>query len=253
LGTEEKKIVLKGSAYLIHKLGFYPDIFIRVQVLFYIIQSIRLYYTVQREIKEGRSSVSENSFSWIRFLIAGYAASFVISVPALLINLYVLDSPAPAIKLIMMLPFLIYFNIIFFRAWLHPGIFAGVAVNVKYKTSRLTKEEAELWIDKLNRYIALNKPYLAADLTLNQLAEALDISPRTLSQIINEYFNQNFIDYINRLRIEESKLLLLDSMDRKTVLEILYAVGFNNKSAYNIAFKRATGLTPTEFRKKYTN
>jgi AraC-like DNA-binding protein len=42
-------------------------------------------------------------------------------------------------------------------------------------------------------------------------------------------------------------------MDRKTVLEILYAVGFNNKSAYNIAFKRATGLTPTEFRKKHTN
>ena len=73
-----------------------------------------------------------------------------------------------------------------------------------------------------------------------------------LSQIINEYFEQNFQDYINKQRIEESKKYLLDKVKRKTVLEILYEVGFNTKSSFNIAFKKTTGLTPTEFKKKYS-
>ncbi|MGE5350702.1 MAG: helix-turn-helix domain-containing protein [Acidobacteriota bacterium] len=247
-GAEEKKFVLKNLTYAF--TGFHLDSIIRMQVLFYIIQSVRVYFTLQKKIKESCSSVSKESISWIRFLIAGFTVSFFVSAPIVLINLYIFNNQAFLTKLMIMLPYCIYFNIIFFKAWFQPGIFAGAEVNIKYKSSKLTKEEAEGLINKLNSYIVLNKPYLKPDLTLNQLAGALDIPPRILSQIINEYFSHNFYDYINRLRIEESKQMLLDTSCKKTVLEILYAVGFNNKSAYNIAFKRATNLTPTEYRKK---
>ncbi|MGE5432973.1 MAG: helix-turn-helix domain-containing protein [Syntrophomonadaceae bacterium] len=249
-GAEEKKIVLRNVTYVF--TGFHLNSFIRVQVLFYIIQSVRVYFTLQKKTRESRSSVSKESISWIRFLIAGFAVSFFVSAPIMLINLYIFNSEASLTKLMVMLPYCIYFNIIFFKAWFQPGIFAGAEVSIKYKSSKLTKEEAEGLINKLNSYIALNKPYLRPDLTLNQLAGELDIPPRALSQIINEYFSQNFYDYINRLRIEESKQMLIDTSSKKTVLEILYAVGFNNKSAFNIAFKRATSLTPTEYRKKLT-
>ncbi|MEM1359813.1 MAG: helix-turn-helix domain-containing protein [Bacteroidota bacterium] len=37
--------------------------------------------------------------------------------------------------------------------------------------------------------------------------------------------------------------------EKMTVLEILYAVGFNSKSSFNVAFKNRTGMTPTEYRK----
>ncbi|MGE5402702.1 MAG: helix-turn-helix domain-containing protein [Ignavibacteriales bacterium] len=253
LGIEEKKTVLKTIAYVLDAGGFYLDSFIRMQVLFYIIQSIRVYYNVQNKIKESQSSISKESLSWIRFLIAGFTVSFFVSVTVVMINLYIFNIQASAAKLMIMLPYCIYFNIIFFRAWFQPGIFSGVETNIKYQSSKLTKEEAEGWISRINKYIALNKPYLKPDLTLNQLAEELDISPRILSQIINEYFNQNFYEYINCLRVEESKQMLLASSPKKTVLEILYAVGFNNKSAYYAAFKRATNLTPTDYRKKFTN
>jgi AraC-like DNA-binding protein len=247
-GAEEKRIVLKSLTYVF--TDFHLDSFIRLQVLFYIVQSVRVYFAVQKKVKESCLSVSKESISWIRFLIAGFAVSFSVSAPIVLLNLYIFNNQASLTKLMIMLPYCIYFNIIFFKAWFQPGIFAGVEVNVKYKTSKLTKEEAEGLISKLNNHMTQNKPYLKSDLTLNQLAGALDIPPRTLSQIINEYFSQNFYDYINRLRIEESKQMLTDTSCKKTVLEILYAVGFNNKSAYNIAFRRATGLTPTEYRKK---
>jgi AraC-like DNA-binding protein len=62
---------------------------------------------------------------------------------------------------------------------------------------------------------------------------------------------QNFYDFINRHRIDEASRLLTNPADEKiTILEVLYEVGFNSKSSFNTLFKKYTGLTPTEFRKK---
>jgi len=55
---------------------------------------------------------------------------------------------------------------------------------------------------------------------------------------------------VNSYRIEEAKKFFSDPVNRKkTVLEILYEVGFNSKSVFNNAFKKHTGITPTQFRK----
>ena len=97
--------------------------------------------------------------------------------------------------------------------------------------------------------MAKNKPFLNPDLNLRDLASEISIPPRHLSQVLNEYFNQNFFDFISRYRIEECKKMLLTSSGRKTVLEIMYTVGFNSKSAFNKAFKKHTGITPSQFKK----
>src|SRR6266498_1011760 len=96
------------------------------------------------------------------------------------------------------------------------------------------------------------KSYLQSELSLNQLAAELSVKPKILSQIINEKLGQNFFDFINTYRIEEAKRLLVEHEDPKiTVLEILYEVGFNSKSSFNTVFKKNTGLTPSDFKKKY--
>ena len=94
----------------------------------------------------------------------------------------------------------------------------------------------------------INKPFIDPEITLKKLSEQVDIPFRYLSQIINENLHKNFYDFINNYRIEEAKKLLSDPGCKKTILEILYQIGFNSKSSFNTSFKKNTGLTPTQFR-----
>jgi len=250
LNTNDKRSLLGNPDYFIFRYNLFIDVFIRAHVLFYIILSLRVLLFVREKIRESYASISKTNYSWIKFIVYGFTMAFVLSFP-FLIYVNIFRSGYQLITFITILIYSTYFNVIFFKAWYQPNIFSGIEETVKYKASRLTKEEANSWINKLENFVERNKPYLNSELTLNQLAESIQIQPRVLSQIINENYNQNFQDYINRLRVEESKKFLIDPTNKKTILEILYEVGFNTKSAYNIAFKKATGITPTEYKKKY--
>ncbi|WP_312667027.1 helix-turn-helix domain-containing protein [Escherichia coli] len=46
------------------------------------------------------------------------------------------------------------------------------------------------------------------------------------------------------------KLLAMPE-DKRTILDIMYSSGFNSKSVFNTAFKKQTGLTPSEYRRQY--
>ncbi len=120
----------------------------------------------------------------------------------------------------------------------------------KYEKSSLTAENSDKYLNKLLEIMESEKLFLNNDLTLQKLSERLSISQHHLSQIINEKMNQNFFDFVNSYRIEEAKKLLLDKRSELlTILAIAEEVGFNSKSAFNIAFKKYTSMTPTEFKK----
>jgi AraC-like DNA-binding protein len=141
-------------------------------------------------------------------------------------------------------------NFIIYNGLRLPELFAGIEEKPKYRDSPLTAEEKRRYSEKLSAYMVREKPYLNSSLSLNELAGAVALAPRHLSQVINEHFRQNFYDFVNSYRIEDAKQRLLDQSRNRNVLEILYEVGFNSKSAFNLAFKTHTGLTPTEYRKK---
>jgi len=104
---------------------------------------------------------------------------------------------------------------------------------------------------RLRQFMQTEKPWLSPDLSLEELASSIGQKPKMLSLVINETLGQNFFDFINHYRIDEAKRLLTNPVDKKiTVSEVLYAVGFNSKSSFNTLFKKYTGLTPTEFRRK---
>ena len=95
------------------------------------------------------------------------------------------------------------------------------------------------------------KPYLDANLTLQELAGRVSISLNHLSQLLNERLNQTFFDFVNSYRVQEAKRELCNpAKAHLTILAIAYDVGFNSKSSFNSAFKKHTGITPSEFKRR---
>jgi AraC-like DNA-binding protein len=120
----------------------------------------------------------------------------------------------------------------------------------KYSGSRLTDSEAKQHAEKLRDHMKSSKSYLNPDLSLSQLAAELNISSHYLSQVINEQFNLNFFDFVNRYRVEAFKEKAKDPELRNySLLGIAFECGFNSKSAFNRIFKQATGLTPSQYKK----
>lgn len=86
------------------------------------------------------------------------------------------------------------------------------------------------------------------NISLDDVAQYLNINKSYLSSLFKKETGKTFTQYLNNIRIERSKELLLE--DKNSVLDVALAVGFSNQNYYNIMFKRLTGLTPLEYRNK---
>jgi len=123
---------------------------------------------------------------------------------------------------------------------------------MKEKTGKSTNQsveytgQKEMLIEKMGK----EKYYLNNALSIQLLADAVGLTLHELSRLINEGFHENFYDFVNRYRVEDAKQMLRDSKyGNLTILAIAEEAGFNSKSAFNAAFKKHTGMTPTEYRK----
>lgn len=121
----------------------------------------------------------------------------------------------------------------------------------KRKNFILKEEESIQVLQRLTTLMSSQKPYLDAELSLDSLAESLQVSPKTLSFVMNEHLHKKFNDYINEWRIEEIKKRLEDeAYAHIKMLNIALDCGFNSKSTFNLAFKKATGTSPSEYRRR---
>lgn len=122
----------------------------------------------------------------------------------------------------------------------------------KYAGVLLKEEDSELYLNKINRFMIAEKPYMDANLTLPELATKLAIPSHHLSRVINEKLGLNFFDFINQYRVEEVKAKVTDpEYNHLSLLGIAFESGFNTKSAFNRVFKNATGLTPSEYKSQF--
>ncbi len=122
----------------------------------------------------------------------------------------------------------------------------------RYKTSALKPRQFKKSMLQLLTLMEEEKPYLDAEMSVAKMAERLDISKEHVSQIINQKFYMNFNQFLNKYRIEEAKKRLQDPAENQyVVLKIAFDVGFNSKSTFNTAFKKFTGMSPSEYKEKF--
>jgi AraC-like DNA-binding protein len=121
----------------------------------------------------------------------------------------------------------------------------------RYRSSTLPPEEALKYKAMILEYICKNESFKDHNITLGKFSKNLSLTPHVVSQVINEQLSCNFNDFINSYRVDEAKKMLRDAgMKNITVASIAYDCGFNTLSAFNTAFKKFTGLTPSQFRNK---
>lgn len=119
----------------------------------------------------------------------------------------------------------------------------------KYERSSLTPELQQRTLAKLQTLIANEKPYLDSTCSLPKLAGQLGVSTHHLSQVLNDAMGLSFFEWMAKYRIQEAKELLRSPQhSHLKIEEIAERVGYNSKSAFNGAFKRETGQTPSVFR-----
>ena len=122
-----------------------------------------------------------------------------------------------------------------------------------------TEEEAEdapeesensqtaLVMAHVRRYLEDNYMF---DLSLDSVGEILHISPAYLSAQFKKYQKMNFLDCLTELRINAAKELLADPF--RSSAEVASMVGYEDASYFARAFKKRTGMTPTQYRRQAT-
>jgi AraC-like DNA-binding protein len=114
----------------------------------------------------------------------------------------------------------------------------------------ISKKQQELF-NKINTHVIDHKLFLDPYLSLETLANSLELSSGYLSFLINNYSSNNFSDYINKLRINQVKQIIKDpEYLNYTIVSIGLESGFNSKSTFYKSFKKFTGLSPAEFKKQ---
>lgn len=102
-------------------------------------------------------------------------------------------------------------------------------------------------IRKAIDYIGRN---CARPVTLGEVAEYVNISRTYFCQVFKQETGENFVDYLNRIRIENAKQLLKETDLRN--YEIADKAGFSDNTYFCRIFKQVEGITPAEYRKQYS-
>lgn len=105
-------------------------------------------------------------------------------------------------------------------------------------------------INKFEDSISYMNKNLSKQVTLQELADDMHFHPAYYCRIFKQYFGISPMKYMNNLRIEKAKQLL--SLTNLTLEDICEQIGMNNTFYFSSLFKKATGMSPTAFRKTYS-
>lgn len=131
---------------------------------------------------------------------------------------------------------------------------SDIANNVLPHFAELVRKNLEVGKETGNSYhliIAENyiRTHLHFPLTLSSVADYVGISAKYLSRLFVLYKKEKFTKYVNRLRVNEAKELLVNT-NRKLV-DIAYSLAFVSESYFIKVFESICGLTPQKYRNKY--
>ncbi len=220
--------------------------------LIYLVIAVVALQKHTNRIQQVFSNTEQINLQWLQFLLMGLIGLFLLN--SVFDILYLAGLAGETGLTIMAVAGTILIYMIGYRGLAQPEIFTfqEPAARAGKETSSglgLTVDQTERLSSRIEQLMQKEKPYLDPSLTIRDLADQADIPDYKLSAVINDHFDKNFFEFVNRYRIEEAKHRLQDpDYENFTILAIANDVGFNSKSSFNTAFKRFTQMTPSQFR-----
>jgi AraC-like DNA-binding protein len=122
--------------------------------------------------------------------------------------------------------------------------------SLKYRKSSLSEQAKDEILSRIKKEMERNNYFTNSLASLSGLARLLNESPHHVSQVINEKLGRSFFEMLAYYRVEYAKKLIKEDCEgRLTIEELTEMVGYNSKSSFNIAFKKYTSKTPSEYRR----
>ncbi len=246
-GEEKLKIMLDVSSLSLKKIHDFTIIFKFASLLIYATLIVRIYlFKIRKDNK-----ILIDKYKWLKgiaYLVSSYVVFYCIY------GLIIAYDSIPRIEFLFHLQIIAMALMVLYvgyKAYLTPKLFAQGffdEVNNKYKKSGLTSSFSSDLKDQLIWLLESEKIYRQNNISLELLSQKLDTNRHNTSQVINEHFNLNFFELINKYRIEEAlDIIKRDTNKNMNIIDIAYEVGFNNKVTFNKSFKKLLSQTPSQY------
>ncbi|OYY89978.1 MAG: hypothetical protein B7Y45_09660 [Sphingomonas sp. 28-66-16] len=136
-----------------------------------------------------------------------------------------------------------------------PALFGVAGGGRSAPAESRTLDDSGIWLDRLQRAMDIDALWRREGLTIGDLAKAVGLPEHRLRRLINDQLgHRNFASFVNQRRIAEARAVLSDPANAaRNVASIAFDLGFGSLGPFNRAFREATGVTPTEFRRLAMN
>lgn len=236
-----------------------------VYLIIYCLISLQSIHRYQGLLKQNYANLQEKDLQWVRFLLIGIILTLVVNICLVLAELYWGEfswetSNLTTFVLVGMIMYLGFHGSSQSRI-LIPDYMLKPANSLDKKgssekahshhLSNASEQEIETLSSSLEKSLKEDKVYLDEDLSLGTLAEILHTSDKKLSALLNQYLHVNFYDLINQHRVQAvQEKMFAQEFQHYTLLAIAFESGFKSKTSFNRIFKKSTGFSPSEYRKK---
>jgi AraC-like DNA-binding protein len=221
----------------------------------------------RKVVVENYSDADRLNKSWLTQLIYLFTLSYIIGLGRMYFRFSDFYEYERLVLTILITSVLLSICWILWQALHKPNLFTGVSSTIEVIDEQVASQENssdptisvietekyDAIVLRLRGYMQQSKPFLDPSLSVETLAEKINLPSSELSLIINRVIGQHFFDFVNSYRINlAGEILIANEQHPKTVLEILYEVGFNSKSSFNTAFKKHFLMTPSQYRKLHS-
>ncbi len=170
------------------------------------------------------------------FLLLAYFGNYILR-----INSYILGPTVYSFLIFLMTFLAIRNNSLFTR------------IKQKYKNLNLSEGKSSERLQRILAVFEQREEHLKPDFSLQRLSGIAKVPGHEISFILNEHLKINFTALTNAYRIAAAEKQLKDpSRSHLSIAGIAYDCGFNSLSSFNTAFKKRNNVTPSDFRKQYS-